>query len=67
MLPRPKWYQEKLGKRHSTGDLINNLKAEAYAKSMGMNFSRFVKLENKTRSLRNIANPAMSAMFYVRN
>lgn len=44
MLPRPKWYQKKEGKRHSTGDLINNLKAQAWTKTIGMNFSGFVKI-----------------------
>ncbi len=29
LLPRPKWYQKKEAVRHSTGDLINNLKAQA--------------------------------------
>ncbi len=67
MLPRPKWYQKKEGKRHSTGDLINNLKAQAWAKAIGMNFSGFVNQELKTRSLRNVANPFKSAMFYMRN
>jgi len=67
LLPRPKWYLKKEAKRHSTGDLINNLKAQAWTKAMGMNFSGFVNNELKTRSLRNTANPFTSAMFYLRN
>jgi hypothetical protein len=67
MLPRPKWYLKKEGKRHSTGDLINNLKAQAWAKTIGMNFSGFVNHELKTQSQRNVANPCTSAMFYMRN
>jgi len=67
MLPRPKWYKKKEGKRHSTGDLINNIKAQAWAKAIGMNFSGFVNQELKTQSLRNVANPFKSAMFYMRN
>lgn len=67
LLPRPKWYQKKEGKRPSTGDLINNLKAQAWAKAIGMNFSGFVNQELKTQSLRNVANPCFSAMFYMRN
>ena len=67
LLPRPKWYPKKKKSRHSTGDLINNLKAQAYTKVIGMNFSGFVNNELKTRSRRNAANPLTSAMFYMRN
>lgn len=67
LLPRPKWYLKKEVKRHSTGDLINNIKAQAWTKAIGMNFSGFVKSELKTRSQRNTANPFTSAMFYMRN
>lgn len=67
MLPRPKWYKKKSEKRHSTGDLINNLKAQLWARAAHMNFSGFVTKELKTQSLRNAANPCTSAMFYMRN
>jgi hypothetical protein len=67
LLPRPKWYKKKEGKRHSTGDLINNLKAQAWARAIGMNFSSFVNHELKTQSQRNVANPHTSAMLYMRN
>jgi hypothetical protein len=67
LLPRPKWYKRKEGIRHSTGDLINNLKAQAWTKTIGMNFSGFVNRELKTQSQRNVANPTTSAMFYMRN
>jgi len=67
MLPHTKWYKKKEKKRHSTGDLINNIKAQAWAKSINMNFSSFVNLEIKSQSLRNVANPFTSAMFYTRN
>jgi len=67
MLPRTKWYQKKEKKRHSTGDLINNMKAQAWSKSLNMNFSSFVNLETKSQSLRNVANPFTSAMLYMRN
>jgi hypothetical protein len=67
LLPRPKWYLKKEVKRHSTGDLINNLKAQAWTKAIGMNFSGFVNNELKTRSHRNTANPFTSAMFYMRS
>ena len=67
MLPRPKWYQKKKEERHSTGDLINNLKAQAWAKTIGMNFSGFVNGELKTQNLRKATNPFTSAVFYMRN
>lgn len=67
LLPRPKWYQKKEAVRHSTGDLINNLKAQAWTKAIGLNFSGFVNQELKTQSHRNVANPCTSAMFYMRN
>lgn len=67
LLPRPKWYLKKKAKRHSTGDLINNLKAQAWTKAIGMNFSGFVNHELKTQSRRIAANPFTSAMFYMRN
>lgn len=66
-MPRPKWYPKTEGKRHSTGDIINNLKAQAWTKSIGMNFSGFVNRELKTQSQRNVANPFTSALFYARN
>jgi len=66
-LPRPKWYQNKEGKRHTTGDLINNMKAQAWAKATGLNFSGFVNCEIKNQSQRNNSDPCKSAMFYMRN
>ena len=67
LLPRPKWYLKKEAKRHSTGDLINNIKAQAWTKAIGMNFSGFVNHELKTQSRRIAANPFTSAMYYMRN
>jgi hypothetical protein len=67
ILPRPKWYRKKEHARHSTGDLVNNLKAQAWTKFIGINFSGFVNSKLKSRSLRNVANPTTSAMFYLRN
>lgn len=67
LLPRPKWYPKKEGKRHTTGDLINNFKAQAWAKTIDLNFSSFVENELQTQSLRNVTNPLISAMVYMRN
>jgi hypothetical protein len=66
-LPRPKWYQKSNEKRHTSGDLINNLRAQLWARAIGLNFSDFVNREWKTQSLRNNANPSTSAIFYMRN
>ena len=67
MLPQPKWYKTKPEKRHSTEDLINNIKAHFWARGIGLNFSGFMSQELKTQSHRNTANPCTSAMFYMRN
>jgi len=67
LLPRPKWYQNKEGKRHSTGDIINNMKAQAWAKATGLNFSGFVNHETKHQNRNILADPCKSAMFYMRN
>ncbi len=67
LLPRPKWYPKKEDSRHSTGDLINNLRAQCWAKFNGQSFSGFVNQEKNNRSLRNATNPFVSAVFYPRN
>jgi hypothetical protein len=53
MLPRPKWYPKKDEKRITTGDLLNNLRAQLWAKATELNFSDFVNKQINTRSLRN--------------
>jgi hypothetical protein len=67
MLPRPKWYQKKQDRRHSTGDIINHLRAQLWSKAVGINFSGFVNQEIKSQSLKNKSNPIISSMFYLRN
>ena len=67
LLPRPKWYQKKKDRRHSTGDIINNLRAQLWSKAIGVNFSGFVNREIKLQSLKNESNPFTSAVFYLRN
>lgn len=67
LLPRPKWYQRKKDKRHTTGDILNNLRAQAWTKAIGLSFSGFVDNEIKIQSRKNAANPCYSAMFYTRN
>jgi hypothetical protein len=67
LLPRPKWYPKKEEQRYSTRDLLNNLKAQAWARSIGTNFSGFVNQELKSQRHKNYADPCTSAMFYLRN
>lgn len=67
MLPRPKWYRKKPENRYTTGDLLNNIRAQIWALAIGINFSSFVNLEKRTQSLKNKSNPRKSAMFYLRN
>jgi hypothetical protein len=67
LLPRPKWYPKKEEQRHSTRDLINNLKAQAWTRTIGVNFSGFVNSEIKSRNYRNHSNACTSAIFYMRN
>jgi DDE superfamily endonuclease len=67
LLPRPKWYPKKEEHRHTTKDLINNLKAQAWTRTIGTNFSGFVNSELKSRKHKNYSNPCTSAMFYMRN
>ena len=67
ILPRPKWYPKKELTRHTTGDLLNNFKAQAWAKSQHIHFSRFVAQETLTQTQRNVADPFNSASFYMRN
>lgn len=65
-LPRPKWYEIKNSQRTTTGDLINNMRAQLWSKAVNTNFSSFVDQQMNSRSLRNAVNPAISAMFYMR-
>lgn len=67
MLPRPKWYMKKEDQRQSTRDLINNIKAQAWTRTIGINFSGFVNNEIRSQSMRNQSNPYNSAVFYMRN
>ncbi len=66
-LPRPKWYQKKKNGKFTSGDLINNFRAQMWVRGMEDNFSSFIKQEINTQSCRNRANPLISSTFYVRN
>lgn len=67
MLPRPKWYPKEETKRITTGDLLNNLRAQLWAKATNLNFSDFVNNQLKTRSPRNTTVPNNCNAFYMRN
>lgn len=67
MLPRPKWYPKEDTKRITTGDLLNNLRAQLWAKANKLNFSDFVNTQLNARSLRNKQTCNSSAAFYMRN
>jgi hypothetical protein len=67
MLPRPKWYQKQDAKRITTGDLLNNLRAQLWAKATELNFCDFVDKQINARSPRNTLTCNGSAAFYMRN
>lgn len=67
LLPRPKWYNKKETARTTTGDLLNNLRAQLWARATEMNFSDFINDEKNSRSLRNEKNFSNHAAFYMRN
>ena len=67
MLPRPKWYPQKEEKRVTTGDLLNNLRAQLWAKATGLNFSGFIDNLVSEQSLKNTLPTISSAPFYMRN
>jgi hypothetical protein len=68
ILPRAKWYKPNQGQRLTTGDLINNLRAQLWAKALGCDsFTGFVKQQNESRSHKNITNTLSSAVLYQRN
>jgi len=67
VLPRPKWYPAKKGQRLSTGEIINLLRSQLWAKALGCeSFSGFVKREIETRSRKKYAPTLSSAIFYIR-
>lgn len=67
MLPRPKWYQKEDAKRITTGDILNNLRAQLWAKATELNFSDFVNTQINERNLKNTLTCNAYAAFYMRN
>lgn len=66
-LPRPKWYPKSKTTAQTTGDILNQFKAESWAQYAGINYDNFVNLEHQQRSRKNYSNPNLSAIFYCRN
>jgi hypothetical protein len=66
-LPRPKWYKKRSNDRTTTGDLLNNLRAQIWARATENNFSDFVNQHIIAQSQRNVLSCSQSAAFYVRN
>lgn len=66
-LPRPKWYKKDKNQRDTTGDLLNNLRAQIHAKSTQIDFNDFVNRMILTRSGRNSIIHCKSALFYMRS
>jgi len=65
-LPRPVWYPNKNPKRQTSGDLINLLRTQLWAKALGCNFSSFVKQQFNIKSQKNKADALSSALLYLR-
>ena len=66
LLPRPAWYPAKPTQRITSSEIINTFRAQTWCANANSSFSDFVKKQNTNRSLRNLSNPLLSAMFYTR-
>jgi hypothetical protein len=65
-LPRAKWYPNNKNDRQTTGDIINTLRIQLWARAMDISFYHFVNLQMSLQSRRNMVNPTISASFYSR-
>jgi DDE superfamily endonuclease len=66
-LPRAKWYGLKTNQRTTTGDMLNQLRTQLWAKNMNINFSHFVNIQSAIKRLKKDVNPSFSTLFYARN
>jgi hypothetical protein len=66
-LPRAKWYKQKTTDRASTNDIMNSFRSQTWANHAHIDFSHFVNLQRHAQRHRNTLNPALTALFYVRN
>jgi hypothetical protein len=68
LLPRPAWYKKNNQQRLTTNEILNLLRSQLWAKSLGCDsFGGFVKRENETRSRKNCSSTLTSSLFYLRN
>jgi hypothetical protein len=65
-LPRSKWYPNKHSNKPTTGDIINQLRAQIYAQSLNINFTHFVNLQAMMQSRRIRPERTQAALFYCR-
>lgn len=65
-LPRSKWYPAKTVVKQTTGDIINSLRSQIWAKSTQINFSDFVKLHQKMQRRKIRPQPTQAALMYSR-
>lgn len=66
-LPRPKWYNSAKSTRTTTGDILNAFWAINWTYSAKINFSDFVNIQKKLKTLKKSDNRILSAMFQGRN
>lgn len=68
VLPRPIWYRANNQQRLSTNEILNLLRSQLWAKTLGCDsFGGFVKREIETRNRKNYAPTLSSSLFYLRN
>lgn len=66
ILPRPKWDPAAKHQRLSTMEIINLFRLQIWSKSIKENFLGFIKKDASLKSLRNYADPLLSASLYIR-
>lgn len=68
LIPRPIWYRENNQQRLTTGEILNLLRSQLWARTLGCDsFGGFVKRETQTRNRKNYAPTLSSALLYLRN
>lgn len=65
-LPRAKWYPLEHTKKPTTGDIINQVRSQLFAQSLGINFTHFVKLQALMQSRKIRPERTQAALFYSR-
>jgi len=65
-MPRSKWYPAKKKTSLTTGDVINLLRSQIWAKNKGINFTHFVNLQNLMQSRKIRPEPTQATVLYCR-